>query len=215
MDDLYQPIDSVDFSPAMAEQERMVEAILFAASEPMTVSQIGNRMPIGCDPVPALARLVKRYEGRGVRLSRVGNAWAFRTAVDLGYLLQPEMVVQRRLSRAAIETLAIIAYHQPATRAEIEDIRGVTVSRGTIDILLDLDWIKLGRRRESPGRPVTFVVTPHFLDHFGLSSTRDLPGLKELRETGLLSNEPPSRDNTSDAGLATVPGGLDRDRIAA
>ena len=215
MDDLYQPINTVDFSPVMDEQERMVEAILFAAAEPMTVSQIGNRMPVGCDPVTALERLVKRYEGRGVRLSRIGNAWAFRTATDLGYLLQPETVVQRKLSRAAIETLAIIAYHQPVTRAEIEDIRGVTVSRGTVDILMELDWIKLGRRRESPGRPVTFVVTPHFLDHFGLSSTRDLPGLKELRETGLLSGEPPPRDDAADTGFASVSADTDRDRIAA
>ena len=120
----------------------------------------------------------------------VGDAWAFRTAPDLGHLMQKETVEQKKLSRAAIETLAIIAYHQPVTRAEIEEIRGVAVSRGTVDQLLELEWIRLGRRRMTPGRPVTFVVTERFLDHFGLESARDLPGLKELRAAGLLDNRP-------------------------
>ena len=123
-------------------------------------------MPHGCDPAEALVCLRKRYEGRGVVLKRIGDAWAFRTAADLGYLMLKETVEQRKLSRAAIETLAIVAYHQPATRAEIEEIRGVAVSRGTVDLLIELDWIRFGRRRMSPGRPVTFVVTEHFLDHF-------------------------------------------------
>ncbi len=177
-------------APPMGEQERMVEAMLFATAEPMTVAELGQRMPHGCDPAEALAHLRKRYEGRGVHLVRVGDGWAFRTAADLGHLLHKETVEQKKLSRAAIETLAIIAYHQPCTRAEIEEIRGVAVSRGTIDQLLEMEWIRFGRRRMTPGRPVTFVVTESFLDHFGLESARDLPGLKELRAAGLLDNRP-------------------------
>ena len=177
-------------APPIAEQERMVEAVLFAATEPMTVSELERRLPHGCDAAEALAYLRRRYEGRGVRVVRVGDAWAFRTAPDLGHLMQKEVVEQRKLSRAAIETLAIIAYHQPVTRAEIEEIRGVAVSRGTIDQLLEMEWIRFGRRRMTPGRPVTFVVTETFLDHFGLESARDLPGLKDLRAAGLLDNRP-------------------------
>jgi len=176
--------------PDLAEQERMVEAILFASAEPLGTAQLAERMPRGCDVPEALAALGRRYEGRGVVLMRLGDAWAFRTAPDLGHLMQREVVETRKLSRAAIETLAIIAYHQPVTRAEIEEIRGVALSRGTLDQLLELDWIRLGRRRMSPGRPVTFVVTPAFLDHFGLASARDLPGLADLRAAGLLDNRP-------------------------
>jgi len=186
-----EPIENSLFeAPPMGEQERMVEAILFAATEPVTVAELAARMPHGCDPAEALAYLRKRYEGRGVHLVRVGDAWAMRTAADLGHLMRKESVESRKLSRAAIETLAIVAYHQPVTRAEIEEIRGVAVSRGTIDQLMELDWIRLGRRRMTPGRPVTFVVTEHFLDHFGLESARDLPGIKELRAAGLLDNRP-------------------------
>jgi segregation and condensation protein B len=177
-------------APPLAEQERMVEAILFAAAAPLTLPEIAARLPLGCDPAEALALLRRRYEGRGVRLVRAGDGYAFRTAPDLGHLMAREVVETRRLGRAAIETLAIVAYHQPVTRAEIEEIRGVAVSRGTLDLLMELDWIRLGRRRMSPGRPVTFVVTEHFLDHFGLESVRDLPGLKELREAGLLDARP-------------------------
>lgn len=177
-------------APPIAEQERMVEAILFATAEPVTVAELKARMPHGCDPAEALTYLRRRYEGRGVRVVRVGDGWAFRTAPDLGYLMQKETVETRKLSRAAIETLAIIAYHQPCTRAEIEEIRGVAVSRGTIDQLLEMEWIRFGRRRMTPGRPVTFVVTETFLDHFGLESARDLPGVKELRAAGLLDNRP-------------------------
>ncbi|MFZ9133335.1 MAG: SMC-Scp complex subunit ScpB [Gemmobacter sp.] len=176
--------------PDLHEQERMVEAILFASAEPLGAAQIEARMPRGSDVPEALAALARRYEGRGVMLMRLGEAWAFRTAPDLGHLMQREVVETRKLSRAAIETLAIIAYHQPVTRAEIEEIRGVALSRGTLDQLLELDWIRLGRRRMSPGRPVTFVVTPAFLDHFGLASARDLPGLADLRAAGLLDNRP-------------------------
>ncbi|WP_421703859.1 SMC-Scp complex subunit ScpB [Aliiroseovarius sp.] len=183
--------ESLFEAPPMGEQERMVEAILFASAEPVSVSDMEARMPHGSDPAEALVHLRKRYEGRGVNLVRVGDAWAMRTASDLGYLMQKETVETRKLSRAAIETLAIIAYHQPVTRAEIEEIRGVSVSRGTIDQLIEMEWIRFGRRRMTPGRPVTFVVTPDFLDHFGLESARDLPGLKELRSAGLLESRPP------------------------
>ena len=174
-------------APEALEQERMVEALLFASAEPLTLPALAARMPEGADPAAALARLADRYAGRGVVLRRVGDAWAFRTAPDLGFLMRREQVEPRKLSRAAIETLAIVAYHQPVTRAEIEEIRGVAVSKGTLDLLMELDWVRIGRRRLSPGRPVTFVTTRGFLDHFGLESPRDLPGLRELREAGLLA----------------------------
>jgi len=182
--------DSLFEAPPMGEQERMVEAILFATADPVTVAELIGRMPHGCDPAEALAHLRKRYDGRGVNIVKVGDAWAIRTAGDLGFLMQKETVETRKLSRAAIETLAIVAYHQPVTRAEIEEIRGVSVSRGTVDQLIELEWIRFGRRRMTPGRPVTFVVTQSFLDHFGLENARDLPGLKELRSAGLLENRP-------------------------
>lgn len=183
--------DSLFEAPPMAEQERMVEAILFATAEPVSAKELTGRMPHGCDPAEALVHLRSRYEGRGVQLVKIGDAWAFRTAGDLGFLMQKEMIETRKLSRAAIETLAIVAYHQPVTRAEIEEIRGVSVSRGTIDQLIEMEWIRFGRRRMTPGRPVTFMVTSEFLDHFGLENARDLPGLKELRAAGLLENRPP------------------------
>lgn len=183
--------DTLFQAPPLAEQERMVEAILFASAGPVTVGELHARLPHGCDAPATLELLAKRYEGRGVRIARVGDAWAIRTAADLAFLMTRETVETRKLSRAAIETLAIVAYHQPVTRAEIEEIRGVSVSKGTIEQLLDLDWIKLGQRRQTPGRPVTFVVTRAFLDHFGLQSPRDLPGLKELRAAGLLESTPP------------------------
>ncbi|MBO9473390.1 SMC-Scp complex subunit ScpB [Shimia sp. R10_1] len=183
--------ESLFEAPPIAEQERMCEAILFASAEPVSVKEMNDRMPHGCDAAEALVHLRKRYEGRGVQVVKVGDAWAMRTASDLSFLMQKETVETRKLSRAAIETLAIIAYHQPVTRAEIEEIRGVSVSRGTVDQLLEMEWIRFGRRKMTPGRPVTFVVTQAFLDHFGLSSARDLPGLKELRAAGLLENRPP------------------------
>jgi len=194
--------ESLFESPPMGEQERMVEAILFASSEPVTLRELEARMPHGCDAAEAIAQLCKRYEGRGVKLSKVGDAWTMRTSPDLGFLMQKETVETRKLSRAAIETLAIIAYHQPVTRAEIEEIRGVSVSRGTVDQLLEMEWIRFGRRKMTPGRPVTFVVTQNFLGHFGLETARDLPGLKELRSAGLLENRPPP---------GTVPGPGDID----
>ncbi len=183
--------ESLFEAPDPGEQERMVEAILFASAEPVSVAELNARMPHGADGATAVEALRRRYEGRGVQVVKVGDAWAIRTAPDLGFLMQKETTETRKLSRAAIETLAIIAYHQPVTRAEIEEIRGVSVSRGTVDQLLELEWIRFGRRRMTPGRPVTFVVTPEFLDHFGLENARDLPGLKELRAAGLLDNRPP------------------------
>lgn len=183
--------ESLFEAPPLGEQERMVEAILFATAEPVTVAELNARMPHGADAAEALVHLRKRYDGRGVQLVKVGDAWAMRTASDLGFLMQKETRETRKLSRAAIETLAIISYHQPVTRAEIEEIRGVGVSRGTVEQLLELEWIRFGRRRMTPGRPVTYVVTQQFLDHFGLESARDLPGLKELRAAGLLENRPP------------------------
>ncbi|TMV91674.1 SMC-Scp complex subunit ScpB [Thioclava sp. BHET1] len=194
MNDAPEPTEEKDQSlfaaPPIAEQERMVEAILFASAEPVRIREMEERMPHGCDPAEALVHLRKRYAGRGVQVVKVGDAWAMRTAPDLSFLMQKETVEERKLSRAAIETLAIIAYHQPVTRAEIEEIRGVAVSRGTIDQLLEMEWIRFGRRRMTPGRPVTFVVTQGFLDHFSLESARDLPGLKELRAAGLLDSRP-------------------------
>jgi segregation and condensation protein B len=176
--------------PPPCEQERMVEAVLFASRAPLSGREIAERLPQGCDVAEALAALRRRYEGRGVGLVRVGDGWAFRTAADLGFLMSREVVETRKLSRAAIETLAIVAYHQPVTRAEIEEIRGVSVSGGTLDQLIELGWVRLGRRKMAPGRPMTFVVTQGFLDHFGLESERDLPGVAELRAAGLLDNRP-------------------------
>ena len=168
------------------QQLRIAEAILFATSAPVTEAAIANRLPEGADVKAILAELAQRYEDRGVNLVRVANGWAFRTAPDLSFLLQHEATVQRRLSKAAIETLAIITYHQPVTRAEIEDTRGVGLSRGTLDLLLEAGWIRpLGRKR-TPGRPVTYGTTDAFLDHFGLANVDDLPGVQELKAAGLM-----------------------------
>ena len=191
MDNNESQIENLFEAPPLLEQERMLEAILFSVSEPISKQQLEKRMPIGSDVSEALVAMKNRYSTRGVNLVRIGEGYALRTAPGLGFLMQKESVETRKLSRAAIETLAIIAYHQPVTRSEIEEIRGVSVSSGTIDILLELEWIKLGRRRQSPGRPVTFIVTQLFLDHFGMESSKDLPGIKELRDAGLLDNRPP------------------------
>ena len=188
MDDIQE--ESLFEAPPIPEQERMVEAILFASAEPVSLREMAARMPHGSEPHIALQNITKWYLGRGIEVVKVDQAWAIRTSSDLAFLMRRETVETRKLSRAAIESLAIIAYHQPVTRAEIEEIRGVAVSRGTIDQLLELQWVKIGRRRQTPGRPVTFVVTEEFLDHFGLENARDLPGLKELRAAGLLENRP-------------------------
>ena len=176
--------------PPLPELVRMVEAVLFASQRPLNSRELAERLPEGSDVAEALARLRAHYAGRGVELVRVGQGWAFRSAPDLGHLMHREVVETRKLSRAAIETLAIVAYHQPVTRTEIEEIRGVAISKGTIDLLLEMGWIRLGRRRESPGRPSTFVITEGFLDHFGLGSAEDLPGIAELRASGLLDARP-------------------------
>ena len=178
-----------------------IDLILFASKEPVKIQDFLNRMPHGCEPILALNNLKVFYQTRGVNLKKIGDAWAIRTAPDLGFLMQSESVEMRKLSRAAVETLSIIAYHQPVSRAEIEEIRGVSVSKGTLDLLMEMDWVCLGRRRTTPGRPITFTITQNFLDHFGLGSLKDLPGIKELRAAGLLENRPAPGvliDNESD-----------------
>jgi segregation and condensation protein B len=168
-----------------AEAMRIAEALLFAATGPVPEAEIARRLPDGVEAPAVLARLRQEYEHRGVRLVRVGASWAFRTADDLGWLLSASGREVRKLSRAAMETLAIIAYHQPATRAEVEEIRGVAVAKGTLDVLLETGWVRLRGRRRSPGRPITYGTTEQFLLHFGLEAIGDLPGLDELRGAGL------------------------------
>ena len=175
-----------------AEELRILEALLFAATEPLDEKILGKRLPAGVDARALLMQLQKEYEPRGVNLVRVAGKWALRTATDLAWLLTHEAVVTRKLSRAAIETLAIVAYHQPVTRAEVEEIRGVTTSKGTLDVLLETGWIKLRGRRKAPGRPVTYGTNEEFLSHFGLEALTDLPGLDELKGSGLLEKSLPS-----------------------
>jgi segregation and condensation protein B len=184
------------------EKLRIVEALLFAAAEPLDEAQLARHFVEGEDVRALLEELQSSYAARGVNLVQVAGKWAFRTADDLSFLLEKQAIEQRRLSRAALETLAIIAYHQPVTRAEIEEIRGVSTSKGTIDVLLETSWIKLRGRRRAPGRPVTYGTTESFLTHFGFDSIQDLPGLNELKGAGLLdSNLPPgfSMPNPDDA----------------
>ncbi|MCC7166515.1 MAG: SMC-Scp complex subunit ScpB [Rhodospirillales bacterium] len=170
---------------------RLVEALVFASAEPVAIEAIAQRLPDGTDVVALLTRLAEQYANRGVHLVRVDEKWAFRTAPDLGPALRMEAAQIRKLSRAAIETLAIIAYHQPVTRSEIEEVRGVALSKGTLDALFEAGWIKpKGRRRNSPGRPVVWATTESFLDHFGLEAIEDLPGLEELKAAGLLDSRP-------------------------
>ena len=171
-------------------QRRVAEALIFASPEPIAEKAIAERLPEGSDVAAVLAELASDYAARGIRLVRVGDAWTFRTAPELAPHLRLERKVQRKLSRAALEALGIVAYHQPVTRAEIEEIRGVALSRGTLDVLLEAGWIKPGKRRRTPGRPVTWVTTQEFLDHFGLERIDDLPGLDELRASGLLDARP-------------------------
>lgn len=180
------PADTDRFSDE--EQLRMVEAILFAVKEPLTTAAIAKRLPTGIKAGPLLQELARQYSGRGVNLARIGNSWAFRTAPDLAFLLTEERVIRRKLSKAAMETLAVVAYHQPLTRAEIEDIRGVSTTRSTLGKLIEIGWVGFGTRRESPGRPVTYIVTRRFLDHFGLAKLADLPDLEDLRKSGLVES---------------------------
>jgi segregation and condensation protein B len=179
-------------SGANPEHLRMTEALLFAASEPLDTKALASSLPEGADVAALLSALQRTYEGRGVKLVCVAGKWQFRTAPDLAFLLRKEQPEQRRLSRAAIETLAIIAYHQPVTRAEIEDIRGVMLSRGTLDVLMEIGWVKIRGRKRTPGRPVTFGTTDNFLIQFGLESVNHLPGLDELKAAGFLEAIPPS-----------------------
>jgi segregation and condensation protein B len=171
---------------------RVVEALLFAASEPLAPAVLAAALPADTDVSTVLSELQSYYDGRGVNLVNVAGKWQFRTAKDLGFLLHKEKVETRRLSRAALETLAIIAYHQPVTRAEIEDIRGVMVSKGTVDALMEVGWVRIRGRKRTPGRPVTYGTTEGMLVHFGLESISDLPGLQELRAAGFLEAAPPS-----------------------
>jgi segregation and condensation protein B len=173
------------------EELRLLEAMLFAAGEPLDEAALAARLPADVDLAAALARLQQDYAMRGVNLVRVGGKWTFRTANDLAWLLSKETIETRKLSRAAIETLAIIAYHQPVTRAEIEEIRGVSTSKGSIDVLLETGWIRPRGRRKAPGRPVTYGTTDMFLSHFGLDALDSLPGVEELKGSGLLDGRLP------------------------
>lgn len=174
------------------EELRLLEALLFAAGQPLDEAMLARRLPNGVNVKAALAQLKDEYATRGVNLVRVGKKWTFRTAIDLSWLLTKQIVETRKLSRAAIETLAIIAYHQPVTRAEIEEIRGVMVSKGTVDALIEVGWVRIRGRRRTPGRPVTYGTTEAFLVHFGLENVGDLPGMDELKAAGFLEAAPPS-----------------------
>ncbi len=170
----------------LSDAVRAVEATLFAAAEPMTAEEIGDYAGEGVDVKAALAELEQHYAGRGVNLVERGKRWHFQTAPDLAHILRREREEPRRLSRAAVETLAIIAYHEPVSRAEIEAIRGVQISKGTLDVLMEAGWVRPAGRREVPGRPLTYATTQAFLAHFGLQSRRDLPGIDDLKAAGLL-----------------------------
>jgi segregation and condensation protein B len=174
-----------------AEELRLLEAMLFASAEPLDEKSLAARLPQGTNVREALVRLQEEYATRGVNLLRIGGKWTFRTANDLSWLLSKETVETRKLSRAAIETLAIIAYHQPVTRAEIEELRGVSTSKGSVDVLLETGWIRPRGRRKSPGRPLAYGTSEAFLSHFGLDAVGDLPGLEELKGAGMLDGRLP------------------------
>jgi segregation and condensation protein B len=174
----------------MSPELRLLEALIFASAEPLDERTLADRLGNGVDIVRLLAELKQDYAGRGIDLISTAGRWSFRTAPDLAEKLRVDAEVQRKLSRATVETLAIIAYHQPVTRAEIESIRGVATSKGTLDILMEAGWVRPGKRRESPGRPLTWITTDGFLDHFGLESLRDLPNLEDLKASGLLDSRP-------------------------
>jgi segregation and condensation protein B len=176
---------------ARPEEVRILEALLFASKEPLDEKTLAMRLPADVNLAVILQALQSEYGARGVNLVKVGGKWTFRTAADLSWLMTRESVEPRKLSRAAIETLAVIAYHQPVTRAEIEDIRGVTASSGTLDVLLETGWIKPRGRRKAPGRPITYGTTEAFVSHFGLEQLGDLPGLDELKGSGLLDGRLP------------------------
>jgi segregation and condensation protein B len=191
------PDDEPDSEPdnaaqTRAEELRLLEAMLFASAEPLDEKSLAERLPAGTDAHAALLRLQEEYATRGVNLVRINGKWTFRTASDLAWLLSKETLEPRKLSRAAIETLAIIAYHQPVTRAEIEEIRGVTTSKGSVDVLLETGWVRPRGRRKAPGRPVTYGTNEAFLSHFGLDAVGDLPGLEELKGSGLFDGRLPA-----------------------
>jgi len=178
--------------PLQQEEElRLLEALLFAAPQPLSQSDISAHIELSTDLSTLLDALEERYKGRGIELKKIGPCWAFRTAQDLGPLLTSQKIVQKKLSKAALETLAIVAYHQPATRAQIEDVRGVQVSKGTLDVLLETGWVKMRGRRRAPGRPITYGTTQFFLDQYGFQSIDELPGRKELKGIGLLDSQLP------------------------
>ena len=191
--------------PDAEETERQVEALLFAAAGPLSVADLARRLPERADVDAALTTLRSRYAGRGVELACVADAWRFQTAQDLAFLMSEEREEPRRLSRAAQETLAIIAYHQPVTRAEIESVRGVQASRGTLDVLLELGLVRMRGRRRTPGRPVTFGTTDGFLEHYGLANLADLPGASEMKALGLLSLDLPAGFEVPDPSAALAP----------
>jgi segregation and condensation protein B len=177
------------------ENLRIIEAILFAAVEPVSEDKLKDFLPEGADIAALLSDLSENYANRGVNLVQVSGKWMLRTAQDVSFVLRRDTVEQKKLSKAALETLAIISYHQPVTRAEIEEIRGVAISKGTLDLMLEIGWIRMRGRRKTPGRPVTYGTTPAFLEHFGLNDISDLPGLAELKAAGLLeSSLPPGFD---------------------
>ena len=181
------------------KEVRILEALLFAASDPLDRKSLVAQLPVNCNIELLLERVRELYADRGVNLVCVAGRWCFRTAPDLAHFMQREVTMPRRLSRAATETLAIIAYHQPITRAEIEEIRGVSLSRGTLDLLLQAGWIRLRGRRRTPGRPVTYGTTISFLEYFGLEDIESLPGLDELKAAGLLRPMPPENIGVDDA----------------
>src|SRR5262245_60721083 len=211
------------------EYMRLLEALLFAASSPLDEKTLAARLPEDVDVKQALRALQLEYAPRGVNLVKINNKWTFRTAADLSWLLTKEAIVPKKLSRAAVETLAVIAYHQPVTRAEVEELRGVVMSKGTFDVLMETGWIKPRGRRKVPGRPITYGTTEDFLSHFGLEMLNDLPGLEELKGSGLLdhrlppgfavpmpSDDPQLRDDEDplepgdlDLGLAPPPEGIE------
>jgi len=191
------------FRPDDTEIERRVEALLFAAAGPLSAADIARRLPEDADVGRALSRLVERYRDRGVTLQVVADRWSFRTAPDLSFLMTEEREEPRRLSKAALETLAIVAYHQPVTRAEIESVRGVSLSKGTLDQLLEMGFVRLRGRRRTPGRPVTYGTADRFLEHFGLASLNDMPGVQEMKAAGLLDMSMPSGFEVPDPGRAT------------
>jgi segregation and condensation protein B len=184
--------------------ERAVEALLFAAEEPLSLTDLAGRLPQGADIEAALAALTQRYAGRGVELDCVAGRYRFRTAPDLAYLMSEVREEPQRLSKAALETLAIIAYHQPVTRAEVESVRGVGLSRGTLDHLLEIGWVRMRGRRRTPGRPVTYGTTDAFLEHFSLASLADLPGAAEMKAAGLLSLDLPPDFQTPNPATASL-----------